>query len=684
MKNQLSLFVATLATLFITLAASAQGEWKWAHYWSGGDGSYGDYYNQITNTAFDEEGNIYVYGTMGGDAIFDGVTFQFTTNPRVLSKNDRTILLAKFDTLGNILWHKEMKSDNEAASPRWMEVRNNKVFVAVDCGFYGEQSDSWLYYWDTLITRTQINALPQELQKPPFQAFSRWTCLAQFDLDGNLLKDHFLQAYSRESVFNGSNWLRFNYSLCSFAGTEVTPAHVDEDGNFYIFTPIQYAGVEERPYTIVVDDDPDKTYNLYLPGNTDSSNIQSVINNAMLYKFSPTGELLYAKMLVDHTDGIAPSYLSSDSINRYFYTYFKGLSFDEDDNMYLTGYVNLADCLYGLGGELHNYPVHIWWDSVHHLTINDISSAEQCSFIVKYDISGNVIWCNQLYSRGTQNPNNGFAFGNWFRNNCYDENVYVLGGAAYNNDEAAMIYFDDESNLLQRFQDEITDICFFVKYDKNTGEYVNHGIVPSANATTSLTPAIVNNRVFAMSRYQTIGYGYLLSEWRNDGTFIKADTISSNNTIEMIRSIGSVINENGYITLSITATSSVNFSNNVSANCPSGQSSAVFALYHNPEFTQPFVPDDSVGIDEYYQNREREIYLYPNPTDGQTTVCGYMYGYRSIELLDLQGRRLATLLDSPHGTDVPEIDLSPYPSGTYLVKINFERGVSVVRKVVRR
>ena len=91
-----------------------------------------------------------------------------------------------------------------------------------------------------------------------------------------------------------------------------------------------------------------------------------------------------------------------------------------------------------------------------------------------------------------------------------------------------------------------------------------------------------------------------------------------------------------------------------------------------------------MGIDEYYQNREREIYLYPNPTEGRATVCGYMYGYRSIELLDLQGRKLATLLDSPHGTSLPEIDLSPYPSGTYLVKINFERGVSVVRKIVRR
>jgi len=129
---------------------------------------------------------------------------------------------------------------------------------------------------------------------------------------------------------------------------------------------------------------------------------------------------------------------------------------------------------------------------------------------------------------------------------------------------------------------------------------------------------------------------------------------------------------------------SVNFGDGVVVNGSNEYSNAFFALYHNPEFAQPFVPDDSVGIEDYLGRRESDIYLYPNPTSGEAVVCGYMYGYRSIELLDLQGRKLATLLDSPHGTSLPEIDLSPYPSGTYLVKINFERGVSVVRKVVKR
>ena len=136
----------------------------------------------------------------------------------------------------------------------------------------------------------------------------------------------------------------------------------------------------------------------------------------------------------------------------------------------------------------------------------------------------------------------------------------------------------------------------------------------------------------------------------------------------------------------MTANASVSFGNGVSVG-----SGAVFALYHNPEFTQPFVPDDSVGISDYLDKRESDIYLYPNPTSGEAVVCGYMYGYTGIELYDLQGRKLADLVEtmctsslqpSP-SSSLPVFDLSPYPAGTYLVKINFERGVSVVRKVVK-
>ena len=113
-------------------------------------------------------------------------------------------------------------------------------------------------------------------------------------------------------------------------------------------------------------------------------------------------------------------------------------------------------------------------------------------------------------------------------------------------------------------------------------------------------------------------------------------------------------------------------------------SHAVVALRYDPSILEPFVPDDSVGIEEYLGKRESDIYIYPNPTSGEAVVCGYMYGYTGIELFDLQGRKIADLVESHNGTFFPAFDLSPYPAGTYIVKINFERGVNVTRKVVKR
>jgi hypothetical protein len=226
-----------------------------------------------------------------------------------------------------------------------------------------------------------------------------------------------------------------------------------------------------------------------------------------------------------------------------------------------------------------------------------------------------------------------------------------------------------------------------VGFDAETGQYASQGIVPASLAIPGQNPAAINNRIFAFSN---VNNSYrIISEWCVNGEYITSDSILSQ---QGLADASIIANENGFLLTSFsTASPSVSFSDNVSVNCPSGQSSAVFALYHNPEFTTPFVPEDSVGIDEYYQNREREIYLYPNPTDGRTTVCGYMYGYRSIELYDLQGRKLADLVETGRApslqpapsSSLPVFDLSPYPAGTYLVKINFERGVSVVRKVVK-
>ena len=439
MKHRIAPF---LVFVLLIATATAQGEWKWAHYWSGGDGTYGNYYNQITNTAFDDEGNMYVYGTMGESAAFDGTSLQFTIDAQVLSHYTKSIVLFKFDTLGNMLWHKVVKSSAQAAIPRWMEVRDGRIYISGDVEMeYVDYNwnNVWLYYLDTLIRGYDIHLIPVNDRRPPYKT-GTWTFFATLDTDG----DETGQLVT---------------PLCVYAATYPSPFHVDNQGNIYVYTQIQYKGTESDSLTLIVDGDTNKTYNLFLPGNVDPDLTSACINNALLYKFSPTGELIAYKLLVDHTDGIASSYpYNGDSVNRYFYTFFEGVSFDEEDNMYLTGHFQLAECYNGQGGEAHEYPVHFWWDSITHFTtMYDINSAEYCNFVIKIDTNGNIMWDNQLFVRGNEN---GIPRGRWHCPQVHDGYLYILGVAAYG--DGSIVFFDNENNPVQRFLNSSTGTCFFL------------------------------------------------------------------------------------------------------------------------------------------------------------------------------------------------------------------------------
>ncbi len=56
-----------------------------------------------------------------------------------------------------------------------------------------------------------------------------------------------------------------------------------------------------------------------------------------------------------------------------------------------------------------------------------------------------------------------------------------------------------------------------------------------------------------------------------------------------------------------------------------------------------------------------------------------MYGYQNIELYDLQGRKLGNLVEN--GSQIPTLDLSPYPAGTYIAHIETKAGISDVKFV---
>jgi len=670
MKHRITPF---LAFVLLIATATAQGEWKWAHYWTGQDGSNSNYFNYIANTAFDDEGNLYVYGSMGNNPIVDGEPFEFCSQPMPLSQNVRSTLLAKFDTLGNMLWYKVVKSSEGNADALWMEVRDDKIIISGSTfaleGVEYYYNSTWLYYMDTLITGTQVHNIPAEERQFPFRP-GRYTFFATLDKDGNLLDQHFVEAFTRDLHINGSSYTQAPECLCyHLSGT--CPFHVDAQGNTYVYTWFQYGGNEENPYTIVVDGDTNKTYNLFLPGNTDMA-----IGNAMLYKFTPEWTLDFAHLLVNHTDGIATPYeLTGDSVNPLFNCNLQGLSFDEEDNMYLSGYIQIALCTESYGGNLHNYPVHIWWDDTHQLIINDISSAEAANFIIKYNLDGQVVWSNQLYKKGGVDPNSneGYTRASWLGNYYYDNSVFIIGGGYYNG-ENALIYFDNEENPLRRFLSADHSIVFVAWFNSISGEYINHAIVPASQPMPSNSPFVINDRVIALSSTNISYNEAYITQWDMHGNVISViDTLAFNNYFDATRFYGLCGNASGHLSAGLLCFGPVTFGNGVSVNCSTGQSNAVFGVYHDPELLVPYVK-----VPEY-QGPKPEVRLWPNPaTDKITIESEADFPIKSIAITDLQGRLLTVL----PGNDVRHtLNIHKLPAGSYIAHIETKAGIADVKFV---
>lgn len=661
MRNVKILFqLLVLSALFAVIfpAASAQGEWKWAHCWTGSGGDLTNIFNNITNTAFDEEGNVYIYGTVGGNARLDGEMLMFSDNSTVITTSEHSILLAKFDTLGTMLWYKVIKCNEDYWSiPKWMTVKNDRIYITGTTGMWSDYN-YWLYYIDTLITKADVLNLPPSERKPPYKR-SRWTFFSQLDLDGNRIEDHFVETYTRE--YYGSNHTRSVGPICSDEHTTLAPMHVDDSGNVYLFARLDYAGNEEDPYTVVIDGDSSKTYDLYLPNSSCGT---TALHNMMFYKFTPNWELGFAKLVVQNTEGIAISWeYGRDSINPQYDIYPEWLSYDQEGNMYVSGFVKLGLSVYG--ASLHQYPVHIFFDSLHYATISDRSGTRRLNFIIKYNNAGDVVWSNQIYTVGDiSGPS--YSCAEW-KGSCIDnDHLYLLGSAAYNSGSSANIYFDNESNFLQRFVSD-GSISFFVALDKNNGQYISQGIVPAFEAMASKTPAVISNRVFATVSFNNSG-NVLLTEWRNDGLVIRNDTVNCTNS-NISYSQGVTANNNGYLLSSLISYSPVTFSNNVIANCNNQPNShAVFALYHNPEFTTPYV-----GITNY-GDKLSDLKIWPNPANNSLNVVSDNNPIDYITIMDLNGK---ILMRKNVGNNNTILNVSHLPAGTYLLETVCKGEVSV-------
>ena len=111
---------------------------------------------------------------------------------------------------------------------------------------------------------------------------------------------------------------------------------------------------------------------------------------------------------------------------------------------------------------------------------------------------------------------------------------------------------------------------------------------------------------------------------------------------------------------SLISYSPVTFSNNVIANCNNQPNShAVFALYHNPEFTTPYV-----GISNYGEKLS-DLRIWPNPANNSLNVVSDNNPIDYITIMDLSGK---ILMRKNVGNNNTILNISHLPTGTYLLE----------------
>ncbi|MBP1645829.1 MAG: hypothetical protein H6Q16_1404 [Bacteroidetes bacterium] len=479
-----------ITSLFVITFSFNLYSQQWAKSYTGSEGSSTSFFNTVYNTVCDSQGNTYIVGTFGEGATFDRIPLLDAQ----LFNNAQSLIVAKLDPNGNMLWRKAIKnwSTYDIYPANNLRIIGDTSIVLVVESMLLPLADpsTFLFYLDTLVRVPQgENYFPDY----PFSASTGYkgTMLITFDLNGNLINNHFLEL----RYLDDNNQEVDGGSLINYQGT----FDIDNEGNIYIYTGLitRGLGIYRDSLRILIDKE----------RNLESFNVPLDGINATLFKFSPNcQELVWVRSVMLDTVSHGGDSLMITPLAR-------GIDIDSSGNIYITGYLEVYRDIYreGYGDSTCYTDVIVNPNNTNH-KIRIAPEDAFTGFIVKYNSDGDVMWTNQMYGKHceaiTQAPV------------CDISNVVVseennaayflaVGGFLSPYFGGGGLYFED-SIPLRKYHDSTKTILFFAKLDKETGRYISHGIAPSAYATgdnynyfvTNPSFTVKNNQVFAQTVYE--------------------------------------------------------------------------------------------------------------------------------------------------------------------------------------
>ena len=650
---------------------------QWAKSYTGNEGSSTSFFNTVYNTVCDSQGNIYMVGTFGEGATFDGIPLLDAP----LYNNPQSLVIAKLDTNGNMLWRKAIKNwsnyDVWPANNLRIVGDTSIVFFVKNMKTAGYTSSYYLYYLDTLVIGSQ------PFPEYPFHGGYSGSMLITLDLDGNLINNNFLEL----SYLDTNNQEISREYLINLQGT----FDIDKDGYVYIYSDVVafYSGVNIDSLKIIADAGRELgPFNIPLDAN------------ATLFKFSPNcQDLVWVRSVAVDTVTYGGDSLMITPLAR-------GIDIDSSGNIYITGYLQVYRDIYreGYGDSTCYTDVIVNPNNPNH-KIRIAPKDAFTGFIVKYNSVGDVMWTNQMYGKDceaiTQAPV------------CDISNVVVseennatyflaVGGFLSPYFGGGSLFFED-SIPLRKYHDSTRTMLFFAKLDKETGRYISHGIAPSAYATadnynyfvTNPSFTVKNNQVFAQTVYEGhlkgndtnyYGNGFAFIRWKDNGYIIDTKNFTTTTTGGRLGAKNTVVNDNGDMILTGMFNNSIDFGN-IQLTGGGNSNAYIVKFSSDSSFLVPFEGGDTLNDQKPISSFINEIavtnnqlIIYPNPTRDDIYIISTNERINSYSILNTNGQRIINKENIKANKE--KINLTNIPKGMYIIKIITDNNV-YSRKVIK-
>jgi hypothetical protein len=450
----------------------------------------------------------------------------------------------------------------------------------------------------------------------------------------------------------------------------------------------------------------DANGNIYLTGHFYSPAITfgtTVLDNAsstsstlgiFIVKYSPEGNVLWAKSAGSNID-----------------SYSNDISTDGSGNIYITGYFKSPNIVFGT------------------TTLTNASSSNNTSdiFIVKYSPEGAVLWANSAGGIGNDFGNDVTvdSNGNIYINGFYNSANIVFGTTTLtntgNNDffivkygsSGAVIWAKSAAGNFNDFGNDVTtdisgNIYFTGSFSSptitfgsttltNTGnnnffivKYGSDGTVIWAKSAggsgfdlSTSVKADVNGNVYIIGNFGSsiITFGTItltkigdvdifITKYSPNGTELWANSVAGGISSTSVKpnSISTDVNGNIYLTGAF-ASSNITFGTTTLTNAGKFGNDFFIAKYSGV----------STGLNEAFNNSQ--LIISPNPTNSSITLTMPALKNSNVSITTLTGTEVGNY--TTQNTSTQTIDISHLASGVYFVSLKSEEGL-VTKKIIKR